>query len=177
MRIAVLGWGSLIWSPRKLKIEDRWKEDGPEIPVEFARISSDGRLTLVIHPESEAVRTLWSSMALRELDEAIQDLAKREGTSSDCIGFVDITHEHELSRFPIEIVRQIRDWTIQKHLDATIWTDLPANFKTKRGVDLTEDSVIEYLRTAPDAIRTKTKEYVTKAPTQVSTKIRRRNDP
>jgi hypothetical protein len=48
MKIAVLGWGSLIWQPRELRISlPIWKTDGPELPVEFARVSMDGRLTLV----------------------------------------------------------------------------------------------------------------------------------
>jgi 1-acyl-sn-glycerol-3-phosphate acyltransferase len=50
MRIAVLGWGSLIWSPGNLKIDREWHEDGPFLPIEFARVSQDGRLTLVLFP-------------------------------------------------------------------------------------------------------------------------------
>lgn len=39
-KIAVIGWGSLIWCPKGLKIRDKWKNDGPKLPIEFARISS-----------------------------------------------------------------------------------------------------------------------------------------
>jgi len=45
-KIIVLGWGSLIWDPRELKIKNsEWQKDGPNLPIEFARISQDGRLT------------------------------------------------------------------------------------------------------------------------------------
>ena len=46
MKIAVLGWGSLIWDPKELDANNEWNNDGPFLPIEFARISNNGRLTL-----------------------------------------------------------------------------------------------------------------------------------
>ena len=50
MKIAILGWGSLIWNPDKLDFDKDfgWDPDGPKLPIEFSRISSNGRLTLII---------------------------------------------------------------------------------------------------------------------------------
>ena len=45
--IVCLGWGSLIWRPGDLPVGD-WRDDGPEIKVEFVRESTDHRLTLVL---------------------------------------------------------------------------------------------------------------------------------
>ena len=56
MEIAVLGWGSLIWCPRELILAGEWKPDGPFLPVEFARVSQDKRLTLVLYPGTEPVQ-------------------------------------------------------------------------------------------------------------------------
>lgn len=48
MNITILGWGSLIWDQRDLPISGDWQLGGPALPIEFSRISRDGRLTLVI---------------------------------------------------------------------------------------------------------------------------------
>jgi hypothetical protein len=48
MRIAFVGWGSLIWNPGKLPLATNWTEVGPILPIEFSRISKDGRLTLAL---------------------------------------------------------------------------------------------------------------------------------
>lgn len=54
MKIACLGWGSLIWNPGDLKIKtEDWFSGGPILPIEFVRISTDKRVTLVIDEESK----------------------------------------------------------------------------------------------------------------------------
>ena len=62
MKIAVIGWGSLIWSKRDLEIEGDWIiGGGPVLPLEFSRVSKDGRLTLVIdHTNGVAVTTSYA---------------------------------------------------------------------------------------------------------------------
>src|SRR5437870_1628490 len=79
MQIAVIGWGSLIWCPGCLRIKSRWHCDGPALPIEFARISGDKRLTLVIHPGSPEEttpdqRTYWALSELENLTAARKNL-------------------------------------------------------------------------------------------------------
>jgi hypothetical protein len=58
VKIAILGWGSLISKPegdatigqKPLRITGKFVPGGPSLPIEFSRISKDGRLTLVIDP-------------------------------------------------------------------------------------------------------------------------------
>ena len=45
VKFAVLGWGSLIWDPRELKIAAKFAPNGPLLPIEFCRVSKDGRFT------------------------------------------------------------------------------------------------------------------------------------
>jgi hypothetical protein len=85
MEIAIIGWASLIWCPGALQIKSCWHRDGPPLPIEFARISLDQRLTLVIHPGSKDQRTLWASALSQELEAVRANLRDREGTSPQLI--------------------------------------------------------------------------------------------
>ena len=44
-QIAILGWGSLLWDTRPEFDEQHepWRHDGPEIKVEFSRVSQSRR--------------------------------------------------------------------------------------------------------------------------------------
>jgi hypothetical protein len=74
MKIACLGWGSLIWDPRSLPIQREWFKDGSFAPVEFTRQSTDGRMTLVIDPTASPVRLLWAHMLTTDLQPAREAL-------------------------------------------------------------------------------------------------------
>jgi hypothetical protein len=92
MRIAILAWGSLLWEPGTLTVVTDWEPDGPPLPLEFSRVSSSrmGALTLVIDPQYGAVNRTYSTIsAQQELEAAIQDLSKREGTTRERIGYVN----------------------------------------------------------------------------------------
>ncbi|UCI32149.1 hypothetical protein [Mesorhizobium sp. B4-1-4] len=78
MRIACLGWGSLIWNPEDFPVTGGWKNDGPVLPIEFARESGRKRITLVIADGVEPVTTLWTLMKVANLQAAKEALASRE---------------------------------------------------------------------------------------------------
>src|ERR1700722_18672522 len=48
VKSVVLAWGSLVWDPRDLQTAGKFVANGPLLPIEFCRISADGRLTLAI---------------------------------------------------------------------------------------------------------------------------------
>ena len=68
--IVCLGWGSLIWCPDSLPTIGDWHADGPDLPVEFARQSKDGRITLVIEPGAKRVPVLWTRLTVGSIDAA-----------------------------------------------------------------------------------------------------------
>lgn len=81
MRIVLLGWGSLLWSPDGLPVTGDWQQGGPVLPIEFSRISSDGRLTLVIdEANGTEIVTHYTLSSRTNVKDAIEDLRKREDT-------------------------------------------------------------------------------------------------
>ncbi len=173
MEIAVLGWGSLIWKPGGLKITGPWSPDGPLLPVEFARISQDGRLTLVLYSGAQPVQVLWSRSACASLEEAVADLAGREGTPKKNIGYVSLfSSDFRCSAVP-EALDTIREWGKAGNFDAVIWTDLPSNFERNANMAFNPDNAVTYLAALKADTFQKAKEYIMNAPEQVSTPVRR----
>jgi hypothetical protein len=78
MKIACLGWGSLIWRPENLQVQEKWFEDGPILPIEFSRQSDNGRITLIIDEKAKPVRVLWALMTTENLELSIESLKERE---------------------------------------------------------------------------------------------------
>ena len=174
MKIAILAWGSLIWDKRDLEISSEWNKNGFILPIEFARISKDDRLTLVVTEEyGTDIETYWAISKFSKLKEAINNLRKREGTSENNIGFVDLINERSNSRLTKRIIDKMYDWGNSNNLDAVIWTDLRSNFQEKEGVKFTIENAIRYLSSLQGDKKEKAFEYIEKAPELTMTKLRK----
>lgn len=127
MTIACIGWGSLVWDPRELPLKAGWKPDGPTLPVEFARQSDNGRITLVLTPGAEAVVTLWCELNVRTLADAVASLARREGISAK-------NAPTRIGRWPATAVNDpaipdgLASWANGNGLDGVVWTALGPRF-------------------------------------------------
>jgi hypothetical protein len=187
MQIAVIGWGSLIWCPGCLQIKSRWHSDGPALPIEFARISCDKRLTLVIHhgsPEEPTPdqQTYWALMSeFNDPKAARENLQAREGAKNlDDIHSVTTDGQVEGAVDPA-ISARIRKWLDgRQNLKAAIWTGLPTNWPKKRdGKEFTREDAVAYLRKLEcerdqaKATYDRAHEYVSNAPRQIQTPVRR----
>jgi len=167
MKIACLGWGSLIWRPQNLLIQQKWFEDGPIIPIEFCRESKDKRITLVITENVRPVRVLWSLMSTDNFEIAIESLRLREGidkkNKDSLIG--QVSHSDTITE---NIKKSIQKWLNEKDLDAAIWTDLKPKFK---GQDRTPTigEVLKHLTELKYEDRLNAEEYIRKAPKQIDT--------
>ena len=173
MNIACLGWGTLIWRPESLLIRKQWFLDGPLLPIEFARQSNDGRLTLVITESAKPIRTSWALMATDDLLQAKKYLLAREcipETKMD--NFISSVSLKEETTDRIKLV--IQSWAISLKLDSVIWTSLPAKFNgTNNRVPTIEES-ITYLPSLDVNSRNNAEEYIRKAPKQIDTDYRRK---
>lgn len=177
MNIGILAWGSLIWQPKDLFFDTEfgWKEDGPILPIEFARISKDGRVTLVITQNGTFVPTLYTASKYKTLDEAILNLAVREGSGRRSIGFYDKT-KNEFSH-NVFFAENILDWMNENDFDAIIWTNLGENWnlKNEKGeiiIQIRPENRIEYLKSLKGNTSALAEEYIRKTPVQIKTKYR-----
>ncbi len=178
MRIAILGWGSLLWCPRKLETVGEWQPDGPRLPIEFARISGEKatKLTLVLLEGVEPIKTYWIRSAKSRLDEARENLRVREGKGLDLGDIGYITRDACGWFVPFaQIERLLRDWLRRKaYLEAVIWTGLRSNFEEKCRKPFSVENAVAWLR---DLIATnqqaKAEKYIRCAPPQTDTEVRR----
>jgi len=180
MKIAILGWGSLVWNPGNLEIdetigENGWSNDGPKLPIEFARISGGDRLSLVISTSiGTPTQALYTISNFKHLDQAVCDLFRREKcTKQTCIGYFVKKNKDFRSRFEIKEI--IEEWlNRKKDIDAVIWTDLEENFKKKRTKSFSQKNVISYLKKIlKEGKAAAAEEYIRKAPAIVNTPIRK----
>ncbi len=170
--IACIGWGSLIWDRRNLDVDGNWRTDGPPLPVEFARQSRDGRITLVVVQGCASVPTLWSEFNTRDLARARESLRQREGIfPSRADDFISCWCRGENPASEPDAT--ISAWAAGKNLEAAVWTNLPPKFDGIDGRVPTENEVVAYLRTLEGQAWAAAEEYVRRAPRQVATAYRR----
>jgi len=137
-KIAVLAWGSLVWDQRDLKIATKFDPTGPRLPIEFCRVSADGRLTLVIDETNGAECISYQARSCFDsLEAAAANLAEREGMPTPAnVGFIDMVAEKasttSLKRHS-KSVSTIRAWAASNEYNAVIWTALGIKFKDATG--------------------------------------------
>lgn len=179
MRIAVLGWGSLVWDSRILTLAGPFKPTGPELPLEFSRVSRDRRLTLVIDEERGTPCTTYAAPSIHtDLDEAIDNLRRREDMPGPSgIGFVDV-YAHTSSdvawdRHP-RAITAIETWAMRYGFRAVIWTALDSNFHEPdmAGVPFSIDAALAYLAALDRERLDGALRYFRNAPPEISCALR-----
>lgn len=175
---AILGWGSLIWQPKELAYNKTfgWQKDGPILPIEFARISKDGRLTLVITENGTKVPVLYTLSNYHNLEEAVLNLAVREGSGRNSIGSYDKNKDTFSSKFQFE--DEIKNWIKNTDFDAVIWTNLGENWniKNEKGDIIRQiepERRIEYLKELKGNTSAIAEEYIRRTPIEINTDFRK----
>ncbi len=176
--IAFLGWGSLCWNPGSLPIAGEWRSGGPTLPLEFSRISSNGRLTLVIDPSGASCETRFAWSAANMLATSIEALRVREGpTRLEWIGYRNgMGGGSSIDRFPdqLNIDDLIAAWLVnQRHgASSAVWTALPPNFFDRTEQQFSVENAMAYMRSLDGETLVTALEYITKAPSEVQTPFR-----
>lgn len=172
LEIAILAWGSLMWEVRPEFDEhhEEWSLDGPVLKVEFSRISTSRQnaLTLVIDKKyGVATAVAWCLSKRQSIEDAICDLRCREGTTHKNIGCVCMSVNSSPSLCPT-----IKDWAVERHLDAVIWTALESNFEKKKGTSFSVLAAVEHIKKLDACGQAKAAEYVWRAPAFIHTPVR-----
>lgn len=169
LKTAIIAWGSLTWEPRTLKYRGEWSPGGPILPIEFSRISQDGRLTLVIDMHHGVpIETLFAKADTYNLEQARNNLMEREGTNPRGIGDI------QKGKTPKTTIEQtILEWIKIHGFDAAVWTALGPNFEEETGEPYSVATALKYLKPLEGEEKAKAVEYIAKAPSSVQTPFRK----
>jgi len=173
--IAILGWGSLLWERAEFDtLHGPWQSDGPNLKIEFSRISNSrlGALTLVIDSNNGCPTTVAYCLSQRnKIDLAAEDLRVREGAGKKGIGYFSKDGD---SQFRDKATYDaIATWAVFKALDGVVWTDLRPNFAKETGKSFSVENALDYLAGLQGEAKVKAKEYLQKAPDFVQTPLRK----
>jgi hypothetical protein len=171
MSIVCLGWGSLVWDPRNLPLASEWYVDGPFLPIEFARQSQDGRITLVLATGAQLVRSLWCYLEVDSLEEARRRLAEREGISERNVK-VSIGWWSGTGGAHGECADIIGRWGDRIGANSVVWTNLRCRFDGQRDQVPTEEELIAHLRGLDGETLERAETYVRRTPQQIRTRFR-----
>ena len=172
MRIAIVGYGSLIWDLENLapKVSGDWQLGaGPVMPVEFSRISPKRKNALVLVIDETLDHQCKTSVIVSnqtQLEHAIIDLADRERCAHDMIGFVSTCGQFHR---PLECAA---DWLERSKFDAVIWTGLPGNFETETNQPFNHQNGRDYLETLTGKSLVQAWRYIEYAPQITDTPFR-----
>ncbi|HUW28007.1 MAG TPA: hypothetical protein VMV97_05295 [Sulfuriferula sp.] len=178
MKIAILGWGSLLWDKRADfdKQHEDWQFDGPSLKLEFSRVSQtrNNALTLVLDINNgKPCQAAYALSKRKNPDDAICDLRCREGTTLKNIGFYFANKSRKQSREE-EVLKSIQSWASEKKIDVVIWTDLASNFQemSKCKKPFSIEAALCHIQALDTEGKAKAAEYVWRAPKFIDTPLR-----
>lgn len=167
MKIACLGWGSLIWKAGALPVASQWHHDGPAVPIEFVRIADGGELSTAICLNARPVPVLWAWLNTASLESACRALRIREAIPDrrvDGIGMMTVT---DSDAGPLAV------WAQAKGIEGLIWTGLPARVGSLEGQIPSLEEARRYLQQLTGETRAHAYHYIEQVPVQIDTDYRR----
>lgn len=171
MRIACLAWGSLLWKTGPLRLASGWKDDGPLLPIEFARVGDKGELSTVLLEGAALQKTWWALLEDDDLAAARESLRQREE--------IDPAHPERVGTLPWTEASQpfaspIDEWLHRQgqQVDAVIWTALQPRHADTEGRVPSLDEAIGYLDGLQGETRQHAEDYIRQVPPSLATAYR-----
>lgn len=177
-KIAILGWGSLLWDKSQKGFEEQhedWRFDGPILKLEFSRMSASrlNALTLVIDPtHGQECQVAYALSKRVSPEEAIADLCAREKTKEKNIGCSFADGSRRQGR-DANAIATIVLWAKDRSIDVVLWTDLPGSFDNVAVREFVNAAVNHVQRLPPEG-KAMAAEYVWRAPDFVVTPLRKK---
>lgn len=107
------------------------------------------------------------------MEEAILNLAVREGCARNAIGYFDKSNNKSHPE-SFEYIENIKEWlAMHPEIEAVIWTNLNANWKEAGRLKSKKQDRIEHLKALDGPTKAIAEEYVRKAPIQIATNFRK----
>ncbi len=175
-KIAIIGWGSLIWDLEILTphVAGGWQmQAGPPLPMEFSRVSPKRKLGLAVCLDpvaGVACQTHVIASKRGDIRAAVEDLRARERAPEGRIGAVH-ADGHRHGRMP-EVIEIVQNWCAAKGWAGAVWTDLEPNFLAHTGRGFTVEEGIRYLKTLRGERLREAYHYIQNAPAQTATPLR-----
>ncbi|WP_282243162.1 hypothetical protein [Stenotrophomonas sp. PS02300] len=170
--IVYLGWGSLVWQPRDLSMVGGWREDGPPVQVEYLRQSGNGRLTLVLSPNTSALPSFWTvydgGEDVLQAKDSLRAHEKILPRNLDRHVGVWLSGSADPAGIP-----GLQQWAAAREIDVVLWTALPPKFNGEDNLIASADEVLTYLSDLNGEVRERAEEYIRRTPLQIATPYRR----
>lgn len=167
LKIAIIGWGYLVWDPRGLDIELPWHPDGPRLPIEFARFTNSPRLVPVLVEGAPLQPALWAMSRKQSVPAVVGDFAFRAGVRLEDIGYWS---PDEGMRRATGFAAPIARWVAERGFDGAVWRALGPNLPDRRPGIPSEQVRLEFLRELVSTGRAHdAREYFERMPPQIHT--------
>jgi len=178
-KIAVIGWGSLIWDLDNLApfVAGDWMMGaGPALPFEFTRVSPKRKMGLAVcldYVNGDRCPTNAILSKSIDIDQAAEELRARERAQIiDYIGMIHPASGARRSSIP-EVADIFEDWCHRTGAAGAVWTDLGGNFEEDRGAPFSVPGAIAYLKTLQGESLIEAVRYIEYAPAATNTPLRR----
>lgn len=172
MKIAIIAWGNLVGD--KSVAAGKWQTDGPTLPIEFSRISKDGRLTPVIDPQSGANNNVcFATSKFRNLKSTIKAFQKKEKVAMSRVGVIDVTNaaKSECANRHPQVATAIYNWAKGKGFEAVVYTALGRKFKDAIDVPFSPENARNYISGLPPKKRSIARGYIRKVAKRINTPV------
>ena len=158
-----------MWKTHPLKLKSSWYEDGPLLPIEFARVGDGGELSTALCEGARLQKVWWAELAATNLDEAREQLRRREE--------IDPAHPEWIGSWPAPAqgtaAVEIGRWARTVQIDAVVWTALPPRVDGVEGRCPDAKHAVRYLQSLTGDRRAHAEDYICRVPGSMDTVNRR----